>query len=98
MRIFIVHPVIPYLTTSHEPFLCTKYIPGLLTQARGDGSGPIVIAIVVIIAIVIAAAGGEVADEEDVQQCDVQCLTLFFQHWHTWDSRRKKRAKKVHHI
>ncbi len=29
--------------------------------------------------IVIAAAGGEVADEEDVQRCDVLCLTLFFQ-------------------
>ncbi len=24
-----MHPVIPYLTTSHEPFLCTKYITGL---------------------------------------------------------------------
>jgi hypothetical protein len=48
-------------------------------EARGDGSGPIVVAIVVIVAIVIAAAGGEVADEEDVQRCDVQCLTLFFQ-------------------
>jgi hypothetical protein len=29
MQIFIVHPVIPYSTTSHEPFLCTKYITGL---------------------------------------------------------------------
>jgi hypothetical protein len=46
---------------------------------RGDGSGPIVVAIVVVIAIVVAAAGGEVADEEDVQRCNVQCLTLFFQ-------------------
>ncbi len=68
-------------------------------EARGDGSGPIVVAIVVVIAIVIAVARGEVAaDEEDVQWCDVQCLTLFFQRWHTWDSRRKKQAKKVHHI
>ncbi len=45
---------------------------------KGDGSGPIVIAIVVVIAIVAAAAGGEVADEEDVQRCDIQWLTLFF--------------------
>ncbi len=48
-------------------------------EARGDGSDPIVVAIVVIVAIVVTAAGGEVADEEDVQRCDVQCLTLFFQ-------------------
>jgi hypothetical protein len=49
---------------------------------------------VVVVAIVFAAAGGEVADEEDVQHGDVQCLTLFFQRWRTWDSRRKKQAKK----
>ncbi len=48
-------------------------------EARGDGRGPIVVAIVVVIAIVVAPAGGEVADEEDVQRCDIQCLTLFFQ-------------------
>jgi hypothetical protein len=48
-------------------------------EARGDGSGPIVVAIVVVIAIVIVAARGEVADEEDVQRCNIQCLTLFFQ-------------------
>ncbi len=33
----------------------------------------------VVVAIVVAAAGGEVADEEDMQRCDIQCLTLFFQ-------------------
>ncbi len=33
-----------------------------------------------LVTIVVAAAGGEVADEEDVQRCNIQCLTLFFQH------------------
>ncbi len=51
---------------------------------RGDGSGPIVVAIVVVVTIVIAVAGGEVADEEDVQRCDIQCLTLFFQRCAFW--------------
>ncbi len=64
-------------------------------EAGGDGSGPIVVAIVVVIAIVVAAAGGEVADEEDVQRCEVQCLTLFFQRWRTWDSRRKKQGNTI---
>ncbi len=40
-------------------------------EARGDGSSPIVFAIVVVIAIFVAAAGGEVADMEDVQRCNV---------------------------
>ncbi len=48
-------------------------------EARGDGSSPFVIAIVVVVAIVTAVVRGEVADEEDVQRWDIQCLTLFFQ-------------------
>ena len=33
----------------------------------------------VVVAIVTAVVRGEVADEEDVQRCDIQCLNLFFQ-------------------
>ncbi len=45
-------------------------------EAWGEDSGPIVVAIVVVIAIVVTGARGEVADEEDVQRCDVQCSAL----------------------
>ncbi len=39
----------------------------------------IVVAIVVVVVIVITAGRGEIADKDDVQWCDIQCLTLFFQ-------------------
>jgi hypothetical protein len=52
--------------------------------------------VVVVVVVVVLAVGVEVAEEEMCSGCSV--FDFVFSALRTWDSMRKKRAKKVHHL
>ncbi len=52
--------------------------------------------VVIVIVVIILAAGVEAAEEEMCSGCSV--FDFVFSALHTWDSMRKKRAKKAHHL